>query len=367
MHATKKNRIDGPDILRGFAAISVIIVHIIAHSGIDFGPLITHIGSKFTASVTLFFTISAFSIAYTYNDEFINKSDFKDFFIKRFFRLAPLFFMAMLTECIIVYFAYDHLPSMFDVFMSVTFLFNLAPKMQDGIVWGGWSIGIEWVFYLLYPVIFVMCNHKKLIAVIWALSIYVSTNIGKIPGATGVEIYMNILNHMVFFIAGIAVYLWLQELKKLKEMLGGKASIASGAVLLGLFAFLIYYFSLDGYPISIYVCYSLVWIGMISASIIGTPSIINNTFTRFLGKASYSIYLMHGIILYLMESSGFYKWINGMELSQVSKFILAAAIAVSISIFVSNITYHIVELPGMKLGRWVINRKVRNAAVKGIA
>ena len=172
---------------------------------------------------------------------------------------------------------------------------------------------------------------------------------------------------MVFFIAGIAVYLWLPELKKLKEMLGGKASIASGAVLLGLFAFLIYYFSLDGYPISIYVCYSLVWIGMISASIIGTPSIINNTFTRFLGKASYSIYLMHGIILYLMESSGFYKWINGMELSQVSKFILAAAIAVSISIFVSNITYHIVELPGMKLGRWVINRKVRNAAVKGIA
>ncbi|MGK9172043.1 acyltransferase [Yokenella regensburgei] len=364
MHATKKARIDGPDILRGFAAISVIIVHLIAQSGIDYGPVISHIGSKFTASVTLFFAISAFSIAYTYNDEFINKADFKAFFIKRFFRLAPLFYIAMLIEGIIIWYVFHHLPSAFELLMSGTFLFNLVPKMQEGIVWAGWSLSIEWIFYLLYPVIFVMCNHKKLIAILWALSIFVSSSIAQAPGATESEVYMNILNHMVFFISGIAVYLWLPELHKLKAMLGSKATTVSGLMLLALFAFLIYYFSLSGYPLNLYACYSLVWIGMISASIVGMPSFLNTTFTRFLGKASYSIYLMHGIVLYLLEAVGLYKWINVFEVSQVVKFLIAAVITASLTTLISNFTYHLIEMPGMKLGRWIINRKIRPVAVE---
>lgn len=223
MQVTKKKRIDGPDILRGFAAISVIVVHIIAQSGIDFGPTITQIGSKFTASVTLFFTISAFSIAYTYSDEFINKDGFKSFFIKRFFRLAPLFYFAMLTEGVIIYHAFDHLPSIFELLMSGTFLFNLVPKMQNGIVWAGWSLSIEWIFYLLYPIIFVLSNNKKLIAIIWMLSIFVSSSIAQTRDASGIEIYMNILNHMVFFISGIAIYLWITELNNIRLYLGRSA------------------------------------------------------------------------------------------------------------------------------------------------
>lgn len=55
MPGSKKSKIAGPDILRGFAALSVIIVHLIASSNIDFGHFITQVGNKFTASVTLFF------------------------------------------------------------------------------------------------------------------------------------------------------------------------------------------------------------------------------------------------------------------------------------------------------------------------
>ncbi|CAI1895967.1 Uncharacterized protein conserved in bacteria [Serratia fonticola] len=113
MPSSKKARIAGPDILRGFAALSVIIVHLIASSNIDFGHFITQVGNEFTASVTLFFAISAFSIAYAYNDEFFNKSDFKSFYIKRFFRLAPLFYFTLFIEGVIIYHAFNHLPSFF--------------------------------------------------------------------------------------------------------------------------------------------------------------------------------------------------------------------------------------------------------------
>lgn len=359
MQSTSKERIIGPDILRGFAAISVIIVHLIAQSGIDFGPVVSQIGSRFTASVTLFFAISAFSIAYTYNDEFINKSDFKAFFIKRFFRLAPLFYFAMLVEGVIIFNAFNHLPSLFELLMSGTFLFNLVPKMQNGIVWAGWSLSIEWVFYLLYPVIFVLCNHKKLIAVLWLISIFVSSNIALAPGATGIEVYMNILNHMVFFISGIAVYLWLPELRKARGVVGNNAGMVSGIALALMFALLIYYFSLKDYPINMYLFYSLIWIGMISVSIIGMPSLINTKFTRFLGKASYSIYLMHGIVLYLLESTHVFVYINQIGVSPVVKFLIAAFVACGLTVIASSITYKYIEVPGMNFGKWIIKRKTK--------
>jgi peptidoglycan/LPS O-acetylase OafA/YrhL len=325
--------------------------------------LLSQIGSRFTASVTLFFTISAFSIAYTYNDEFINKADFKAFFIKRFFRLAPLFYFAMLIEGMIIFKAFDHLPSLFELLMSGTFLFNLVPKMQDGIVWAGWSLSIEWVFYLLYPAIFVLSNHKKLVGALWLVSIFVSSNIAVVPGATGVEVYMNILNHMVFFISGIAVYLWLPELRKAKVLLGNNAGKVGGVALIVLFTFLIYYFSFKDYPINLYLFYSLIWIGMISVSIIGMPALINTKFTRFLGKASYSIYLMHSIVLYTLEKIGVFAYINEMGMRPVIKFIIAAFVACGLTVIVSRITYKYIELPGMNFGKWIINRKVKKEQV----
>jgi peptidoglycan/LPS O-acetylase OafA/YrhL len=357
MSTTKKDRIDGPDILRGFAALSVIIVHLIASSNIDFGHVVTLIGNKFTASVTLFFAISAFSIAYAYNDEFFNKNDFKSFYIKRFFRLAPLFYFAMLVEGGVIYYAFNHLPSAFELLMSGTFLFNLVPKMQDGIVWAGWSLSIEWVFYLLYPVVFIFSNNKKLIVVLWALCVFISSSIAKVK-AEPIEIYMNILNHMVFFISGIFVYLYLKDLQRLSLALGKYAGMISGIIIFSLTAFMIYCFSQDGYPFNIYIAYSLVWIGMISSSIIGMPSFINNRFTRFLGKASYSIYLMHGIVLYLMKASGMYQWIDTIAVSGPMKFFISFFITASVTVGVSYFSYKFIEKPGISLGKRYISKKV---------
>ncbi|HAT5004545.1 acyltransferase family protein [Serratia marcescens] len=359
MSNTKKERIDGPDILRGFAAISVIVVHLIASSQIDFGHVITLIGSKFTASVTLFFTISAFSIAYAYNDGFINKTDFKNFYIKRFFRLAPLFYLAMIVEGVIIYYAFQHTPSAFEVLMSGTFLFNLVPKMQDGIVWAGWSLSIEWVFYLLYPVIFIFSNNKKTIVVLWMLCVFISSSIAKVQ-AEPIEIYMNILNHMVFFISGIFVYLYLKELQVLGANLGRYSGFVSGLIMSSLMALLIYCFAQDGYPFNIYIVYPLIWVGMIASSIIGIPALINNRFTRFLGKASYSIYLMHGIVLYLLKAVGTYRWVDTFAVSGPMKFLISILITAVLTIAISYLSYRYIEEPGIKLGKRFISK--RNAS-----
>lgn len=358
MQVIKKPRVDGPDILRGFAALTVIVVHLIAHSGSDYGPIISGIGSQFTASVTLFFTISAFSICYAYRDDFFSKEGFRQFYTKRFFRIAPLFYFALIVELLIIFRAFHTTPPTFDILMSLSLLFNLVPNMQDGIVWAGWSLSIEWVFYLLYPVIFITCAGKLRAILALAVCIFISTSIAKISASPSV-IYMNILTHMVFFVSGILLYLYLPSIEAMKNRLDKFASVVSGCVLAActILMITIFYLNTLGYELNIYAIYPFVWILMISVSIIKIPDIINNRFTRFLGKSSYSIYLMHSIVIYGIEGLGLFRLIKNAVFNPAAQFIFSAFLAISVTLIVSWVTYKYIEVPGMKLGRWFVNRK----------
>lgn len=181
---------------------------------------------------------------------------------------------------------------------------------------------------------------------------------GKISGATGIEIYMNILNLMVFFISGIAVYLYLPLIRHTGEKLGKYAPSVSGLVIFFLFAFLLYYFSFDNHPINIYIVYPIVWFLMISASIIGLPAFLNNKLFRFMGKASYSIYLMHGIVLFMLESFGLFRLIDSYQITYSYKFLISISISAFITVAISKITYQYIEVPGMKFGKFILEKRI---------
>ena len=34
------------------------------------------------------------------------------------------------------------------------FIYNFRPGMQEGLVWASWTLGVEMVFYLIFPWIF---------------------------------------------------------------------------------------------------------------------------------------------------------------------------------------------------------------------
>lgn len=351
-----KPRIDGPDILRGISALSVIVVHLIGNSGLKFPHYIEKIGGHFTACVTFFFAISAFSIAYSYGDNVFSRDKFHSFYLKRIFRLAPLFYLAFFVEAFIVYILYNHSPDPFAAFLSFSFLFSLVPTMQDSLVWAGWSLGIEWLFYLIYPLLICFIRTKSIAILAWGIACYVSVQMLKIE-APYTSLYMNILNHMPFFISGILAYLLMPEMEKIREKLNKNANLVSLLVLVCVGIYLLNYFYSDNNTINLYITYSLAWLILISISVVGFPHFLNNVFTRFLGKASYSIYLNHSIVILFLKLSGFFNYISVTIESGEASFCIAMLTVSAITLIMSYFTYHYVEIPGMALGKKILAYK----------
>lgn len=83
---------------RGLAILLVILSHTTHHDissfiGIGFIDNLIWFGGH---GVTLFFVLSAFTILYSQSKATIDKLNKVDFFIKRFFRIAPLYYLGLI-------------------------------------------------------------------------------------------------------------------------------------------------------------------------------------------------------------------------------------------------------------------------------
>jgi len=158
--------------LDGVRAVAILLV-ITAHLRFgDWGWLSGHHG------VTLFFVLSGFLITSLLLNEEPNGVSLKRFWLRRVFRLLPLYYLVLATYCILIFktplgvgradqFA-RALPFQALYFPEVPFF-----ARPDGAVlpfYHSWSLGIEEKFYLLWPAIAFASRYKKYrlqIAVVW--------------------------------------------------------------------------------------------------------------------------------------------------------------------------------------------------------
>ncbi|CCF20858.1 putative Cellulose-binding, family II [Pseudorhizobium banfieldiae] len=105
--------------------------------------------------VYAFFIISGFSLYITYVNRLINMSDVRAYAVKRFRRIAPLFYLACLLQMLLV-----DSPNWKTVMLNMSLMFGFANPDSSSMVMGGWSIGIEMAFYVAFPVIVILTNRK---------------------------------------------------------------------------------------------------------------------------------------------------------------------------------------------------------------
>jgi peptidoglycan/LPS O-acetylase OafA/YrhL len=150
--SAQRQRLTGLDLVRGLCALGVMFYHY-SHAagwgGMDaFG----------TFGVYVFFSLSGFALYYVYGHRQISEQFLKDFFISRILRITPLFF------AVAVYRSWGAEMTAYSLVRLVvhgTPLIGIADVAAfSPLVVGGWSIVIEWSFYLLFPVLLLFRSTK---------------------------------------------------------------------------------------------------------------------------------------------------------------------------------------------------------------
>jgi peptidoglycan/LPS O-acetylase OafA/YrhL len=161
-------------------------------------------------AVEAFFLISGFCFFHLYADARFDAQELGRFHVRRFFRIAPLFYCALLLG---VAFGLDQsVGPRVDaarVLENLTLSFGLVHP-NHAMVLGGWSIGIEYAFYFALPVLLRVARFRP---ALYALGVLLSSwavpyTFGAVQAADEARrfhAYVVIPNHAFLFVLGAIV------------------------------------------------------------------------------------------------------------------------------------------------------------------
>jgi len=344
------------DSLRGFAILLVLLIHS--------GGLAELYGHKLELAdlgqrgVQLFYQISAFSLLYSHYErrEISNRC----FFIRRFFRIAPLFYLSIIANYIWVVLIARNPPLSLAAYASgFTFLFGLHPSTINTIAPAGWSVAVEAIFYAVFPImaLFITDLGRALaLASVSTLACFiVCYRINLHPLAALPSEYLHFtwfpVEFPVFTFGFVGFFVW-RDLGLQSARSGKTASLC----LLGLAMFI----TCASFPPTNYRLYinSLSFVFLILALSLHPWRILVNPVTALIGRLSFSIYLIHP---YLREAaSAALDWLE--HRSSLTLYGTWVGLTVNFSVFlfgslsIAAITYNLIEMPGIALGRKIIGR-----------
>lgn len=349
------NRISIIDQLRGVAAISVIISHFVGRSffykevnEITFVDTLLKnilIGEYINFGrfgVILFFIISGYVIPFS----FPKNNPIRGFIISRIFRLYPLFWVSLTAALIIRFYAGSPEP-LYNVLANITMIPDFLGYTRVLDVY--WTLAYEVAFYAIVAVIYATAGPLSLMiarqgALLCALlSLAISTaQILNYPVAGGDKIVL-----IGFMFLGSTIR---------KTQVDRQSMVDIWIVLIVFFLMLA--MTLRGYIHYVLFLYgndmrfenfnSIVATHALAVFIFFAALIfLNRTefpLLTYLGTISYSIYIIHPI---LMELATLLKWESPLiESGWYLPSLLIGTIVVSV------LTYHTIEQPFVKLGKF---------------
>ncbi len=163
MEVGTQQKFYGLDHLRAFAILFVFLFHyyILSSGKPEWLP---NVGSFGWTGVDLFFVLSGFLISlqlFTQIKQGQNIS-YRRFFLKRFFRIIPLFLVTVALYFSLPFFREKE--SLPPLWKFLTFTQNLALNLKDfGTFSHCWSLCVEEHFYLLLPIILILLQTTKLL------------------------------------------------------------------------------------------------------------------------------------------------------------------------------------------------------------
>jgi len=362
-------RLDFLDSLRCFAIIYVIISHLILIPQPNLAipawiaPFLINGGD---AGVSLFFVLSAFSLSYAMDQRSKEKRLLRNFYIRRFFRIAPLFYILMVIYWIRDAVVFNVLHPVWEILINASLLFNLAPCCITGFVWASWTVGVIALLYLIFPAIhqYIRNLHGALalfiasVLIAWGWS-YVIKNYGVAVGYLNTEDVgfawgFGFLQHLPVFVCGIVIYRlffdYMIKTTRKSRQLYGTISILAFALFYSILLTESMQNLLWGRTILHGICFSLLVLGLA----LNPFRFLVNAKTAYLGKVSYSMYLFHPLIIFTIIPV--YHRIYDIMPADIAGYVASLLLTLALLIAISLIAYRYIERSGIMLGENVIGR-----------
>lgn len=351
--------LNGLNGIRAIAALAVIFSHTLLSLkflGLDFLIFGKDIDGSIKGwdlagfGVTIFFTLSGFLITFLLLKEecFKTKINIKNFYIRRLFRIWPLYFIFLILSLVTLFlFKIDYNKNL--IWYYLFFLPNIpfAKGEVIPIISHFWSIGVEEQFYLFWPFVFFlkMRSRLKLIILLVFILLFIKFIFYFLLDYHFVNIFLGVTRFQCMIIGGIGGYLLFRENYFFLNLFTNK------------------YIQLLTLIIFTTICFnSFHLISIIDHEIIGVFSLVliigqvknkglinlERPFFNYLGKISFGLYVYHPIIIFftlkIFQSLFFNSKVSGQLIS-----IFYFTSIVFTTICVSHISYKYLEFPFLKI------------------
>lgn len=359
--STQMPRLAYLDALRGFAALYVVVHHVNlmpkpALLVPDWLKALVGFGGS---GVTLFFIVSGFSMCLSWERHAATASPFKSFYVNRLTRIAPLFYFWLVLAILrdVVFKGPAGLHGTFEICANALFLFNLYEPFQTGIVWASWTIGVEMLFYAVFPFIKRagfdnLMKTSLLLALSLAVVVMTRDITAAAPHAAQPSL-RTLFDGLGFFFAlpvflmGVVTY-HVHDLLQIAKTGSPRiwlVRLLLPSALVALSMLAAYHPTGEVWYYMAAVGYSMLLLGF---SAWGRNMIVN-PFTSYLGKISYSLYLNHPTLVFILIPV--YLAIYKLGFGTVVAFFMCATLTAIILVPISHLTFRFIETPGMAWGK----------------
>ncbi|MCD7804495.1 MAG: acyltransferase [Oscillospiraceae bacterium] len=306
---TRLQRYNNLDALRTIAAIGVICMHVRANIGFDvavWGGTADYVVNTLIAQmggfVQLFFILSGFSMCCGYYERIKNNEiSLNKFYSRRYERILPFFALLVLID-LVVSLVFDggiSAGSIAEAFANLTLMFGFYTTSGMSVIGVGWTLGIIFGFYILFPFFVYLIWNKKRAWFSFAITcvIYVLCCEYFDSGSS------LMFRWMCYFVLGGLMYLYKDSIVRFFER---KTWLGVVFVLVGFAVVYMIPFSGEGTTETIVgLIKNIIGYGMmIIGALCPDTKLLSNPVSKFVSGVSFEIYLAHMMVFRVIDKLG---------------------------------------------------------------
>ncbi len=361
--ASETERLSYIDALRGYAIAGVIVVHVAQYVPQLEWPLAA-IATEGARGVQLFFVASALTLMLSWD---ARADGATAFYIRRIFRIAPMFWLAIVLFVGLYGFAprgwapdgigWPH------ILVTALFLHGFHPETLSSVVPGGSTIAVEMTFYAVFPLLAVSIRSWQTAA----LALIGSFVLAGLLFPITIEVYRILTPHVSYDLIKGFSYAWFPthlpafmtgflvfHLLRQRSWSPSRAALDAGAwiavlVVLGLQVAIT--------SLKLTFAISVLDFGLLAFCLgRGGGRLLVSRPIRYLGTISYSAYFWHFAVLWEADQLRLSPYISPYPVPGWVQFLVLLSAVTILTVILASLSYRLIELPMIRVGRTLAAR-----------